>query len=222
VGEVVVFRSRSRRPGPLRFFWYVSDTKLDMLLSQVGEPAWRRVTAELDVDVKLVGLTLGFPNPDRSLAERSRAAKVLVVEECIRQRHGIGDLSASRGYVAGETEMAWRPCTDGETVLFSGHADDVLITLGGSVGNLLGHPPDTGHTGSHPYAIRAALADGGTAHDIATDVRAAAAAIDGTPAQPVRFLALVISRGPLPVGAAHPDYLLATPLYVEAAGDPGL
>jgi hypothetical protein len=119
-----------------------------MLLSQVGEPVWRRVTAELDVDA--------------------------------------------------------------------------LIMLGGSVGNLLGHPPATGHTGSHPYAIRAALADGGTTHDIATDVMAAAAAIDGTPVQPVRFLALVISRGPLPAGAAHPDYLLATPLYVEAAGDPGL
>jgi hypothetical protein len=221
----VAFRSRSRRPVPLRFFWYVSDTKLDMLLSQVGEPAWRRVTAELDLDVTLVGLKLGFPPADRSVAERSRAAKVLVVEECIRRRQGIGDLSASRGYVAGDTEMAWRPCTDGETVLFSGAADDVLIMLGGSAANLLGHPPGAGYTGSHPYAIRAALADsgadGGTAGDIAADVAAAAAAIAGTPVQPVRFLALIIGRGALPAGAARPDYLLATPLYVEAAGDPG-
>ncbi len=212
----MVFRSKSRQSSFLRYFWYVSDTKLDMLLCQIGEPTWRRVTAELDLDVKLVSLRLTRPAADRSLAERSWAEKAAVVEECIRRQQGIGDLTASRGYFVADVEMAWQPCDDNETVLFCGYAGALLLVLGGSIGNLLNHPSKTGQVGSHPYAIRAALRGSGTPGDITGDVQAAALAIRDTPPQPVRSLAIVIQRGLLPAGSVCTEYLLATPLYVEA------
>jgi len=212
----MAFRAR-RQSSPLRYFWYLSDTKLDMLLGQIGEPTWRRVTAELDLDVRLVGLKLTRPARDRSLTERSWAEKAAVVEECIRRQQGIGDLTAGRGYFAADVLMAWQPCDDNETVLFCGHAGPLLLVLGGSIGNLLGHPSQGGQVGSHPYAIRAALRSGDTSGDIAGDMQAAALAFRDTPAQPVRFLAVAIQRGEMPAGSAHAEYLLATPLYVEAA-----
>jgi hypothetical protein len=211
-----VFRSRGRRPGSFRYYWYISDSKLDMLLGQIGERIWRRVTAELHLDVKLVGLKLTLPPADRSLAERSREAKAAVVEECLRRGHAVGDLTAGQGYFEADVEMAWRPCDDNETVLFCGYAGTLLVVLGGSVGNLLGHLSTSGQIGSHPYAIRAALRGNGTPGDIAGDVLAAAMALRDTPAQLVRFLALVTHRGVLPAGAASTEYVLATPLYIEA------
>ena len=213
----MTFRSKSRQSSFLRYFWYMSDSKLDMLLGQIGEPTWRRVTAELNLDVKLVGLKLTRPAAGRSLAERSWTEKAAVVEECIKRQQGIGDLTAVRGYFAAEVEMAWQPCDDNGTVLFCGYAGTLLLVLGGSVGNLLSHPSNTGQIGSHPYAIRAALRGSGTPGDITGDVQAAALAVRDTPAQPVRFLAVVIKRGVLPAGSVCTEYLLATPLYVEAA-----
>ena len=213
----MAFRSKSRQSRPLRYFWYVSDAKLDMLLGSFGESTWRRITAELDLDVKLVGVKLTRPAADRSLAERSWAEKAAVVEECIRRQQGIGDLSATRGYFAAEIELAWEPCDDNETVLFCGHAGPLLLVLGGSVSHLLSHPSKTGHTGSHPYAIRAAMRGSSSPGDIAGDVQAAALAVSDTPPQPVRFLAVVLQRGVLPPRSERTEYLLATPLYVEAA-----
>ena len=215
----MVFRARSRRSTSLRYFWYVSGAKLDMLLGQIGEPAWRRVTAELDLDVKLVGLKLTSPAADRALAERSWGEKVAVVEECLRRRRGIGDLSVGRGYFAAELEMAWQPCDDNETVLFCGCSGTLLLVLGGSIGNLLGHPPQPGQIGSHPYALSAALRGSGALGDIAGDVLAAERAVHGTPRQLVRLLAVAIQRGPLPAGSPYSEYLLGTPLYVEAADE---
>jgi hypothetical protein len=208
---------RSARFARFRYFWYVSDTKLDMLLGQIGEPTWRRVTAELDLDVKLVGLKLTLPAVDRSLAERSWGEKVAVVEECLRRQKGIGDLTVGRGYFAADVEMAWQPCDDNETVLFCGSSGTLLLVLGGSIANLLGHPPQPGQIGSHPYALTAALRGSGVPGDVAGDVQAAERAVRGTPRQPVRFLAVAIQRGPLPAGSMYTEYLLGTPLYVEAA-----
>ncbi len=131
-------------------------------------------TAELDLDVKLVGLKLTRAAADRSLAERSWAEKAAVVEECIRRQQGIGNLAASRGYFTADVEMGWQPCDDNETVVFCGYAGTTLLVLGGSVGNLLSHPSKTGQIGSHPYAIRAALRGNGTPGDIAGDVQASA------------------------------------------------
>jgi len=51
-----VFRRR-RRP-PLRYYLYVSNTKLDMLFEQIDPALRRRISAEAKVDLKLASLTL--------------------------------------------------------------------------------------------------------------------------------------------------------------------
>ncbi|WP_035700912.1 DUF7019 family protein, partial [Glycomyces tenuis] len=48
---------RRKRPA-LRYYLYISDTKLDMLFDQIDPRQRRRLSAEVDVDLKLAGLRL--------------------------------------------------------------------------------------------------------------------------------------------------------------------
>lgn len=209
-----MFRSKADLSSPLRFFVYVSEQKLQMFLDQIDEPVRRSIAAELKVDLKLVSLKLNSSAIDQSQWERGRLAKLAVVEDVIARHHNVEGLAAKRGYFAASVEMDWMPCDDNETVLFCGYHGSLLVVLGGSVSNLWGRPTSSGQLGSHPYTIKAAIRRGGQMADPGADLEAAAAAICCTP-QPVRFLARAISRGPLPRGDA--EYLLGTPLFVEAS-----
>jgi hypothetical protein len=211
----MAIRVKGERASSLRYFVYLSDQKLQMFLDQIPEPVRRGIAAELKLDLKLVSLTLTSPALDRALQERSRMAKLAVVEDYITRHHKVGDLTCTRGYFVADAEMDWKPCDDNETVLFCGYHEALLVVLGGSVSNLLGRPSSPVQIGSHPYTIQAAVRRGSEPGDLGVDLEAAARAVYSTP-QPVRFLARVISRGLLPYGSELAEYLLATPLFIEA------
>jgi cold shock CspA family protein/predicted Ser/Thr protein kinase len=136
------------------------------------------------------------------------------VEEHIGWQFPVGDLAVGEHWIAGRADMDWAPLQDGETVLFCGYAGPLLVALSGSVGHLLGQPSSGARSGSHAYAIKRAIL-GGDAPDRLGEALAATARDTRFAAQPVRFLAQVIKRGPLPGGGPQREFLLATPLYVE-------
>ncbi len=210
-----MFRTRGQRARPPRYFVYISDLKVQMLLEQISEPARRSIAAELKLDLKLISLTLTSPIVDGQQRQQSRMAKLAVVEDYIRRNKHIGDLTSSRGYIAADAELDWKPLDDNETVLFCGCDEKLLIVLGGSVSHLIGRPSSPAQLGSHPHTIHAAVLDGRNAspRDLGRNLQAAAQAICSTP-QPTRFLAHAISRGPLD-GNSQNEFLLATPLFVE-------
>ena len=215
-GLVGVSLMRSKRAGPLRYFIYVSDAKVQMLLDQIDVRVKRSIAAELEIDFKLLSIKLTRSGDDRSLRKSSQVAKLQVVEKYIRRHQAIGDLTARHGYFADDAELDWKPL-DAETVLFCGYAEKLLVVLGGSVSNLIGRAPAKRQIGSHPSTIRAVINKGSGQFpgDLGRDLQAAAGAILESP-QPVRFLARAISRGALPADSADAEYLLGTPLYVEA------
>ena len=212
------FRTRSQKARSLRYFVYISDVKVDMFLEQISEPTRRSIAAELKLDFKLISLTLTGPLVDGQQRKRSRMAKLAVVEDYIRRNHELGDLTSARGYIAADAELDWKPLDDNETVLFCGYEERLLIVLGGSVSHLMGRPSSSAQLGSHPHTIRAAVlgdphaSPAGLGHNL----QLAARAVCTTP-QAVRFIAHVISRGPL-AGDSQSEYLLATPVFVEVIG----
>ncbi len=211
-----MFRARNRQARPLRQLVYVSDLKLQGLVEQIPPPVRRDIAAELKLDLKLVSLTLKSSATRESSVQDSRFAKLVLVEEHMRRSGQLGGPGSKHGYVTTEADMDWMPLDDDETVLFCGYSGTVLLTLGGSVSHLLGHPPSTTHLGSQPYAIRAAIHGAGTPRptDLGRDLLAAAREVCITP-QPVKFLASVIAHGPLPRNPDATEFLLATPLYVQ-------
>jgi cold shock CspA family protein len=198
----------------------VADAKLAGLLDQIDERTRRSILQKLQptlgVGVAHVNLTVQPQSADRSVRNRSRAVQVAVVEEHIRLQFPVGDLAVGEHWIAGRVDMDWAPLQDGETVLFCGYAGPLLVALSGSAGHLLGQPSSGVRSGSHPFAIRRAIL-GGDAPDRLGEALAATARDMRFAAQPVRFLAQVIKRGPLPEGGPQREFLLATPLYVEDA-----
>jgi hypothetical protein len=147
--------------------------------------------------------------------------KLAVIEDYIQRHHHVGDLTSKHGYLAAHAEMGWKPLDDNETVLFCGYAGTLLVVLGGSISHLVGHSSAQMQIGSHPHTIQAAVLYGDEPRDLGRDLEATAQEVCSTP-QPVKFLARIISRGPLHGGSVQAEYLLATPLYVEAVDTPSV
>jgi TIR domain len=79
---------RGRAKPPLRYFVYVSDTKLEMLFEQIDPKLLRRLSVEAKVDLKLAGLTIR--NAEQPTL--TRMAKLNVVERYIDRHHEVGAL----------------------------------------------------------------------------------------------------------------------------------
>jgi hypothetical protein len=132
----------------------------------------------------------------------------------------LGDIASDRDWIAGEAEMGWKPLQDGRTVLFCGEfrsqAGPVLVTLGGSVSNVLGYPTSEEQTGSYASTIREAVSGNGQPERFWHDLETAARQVGAMP-QSVRFLARVLARHDPDESPSGVAMVLATPLYVEHA-----
>jgi serine/threonine protein kinase/sugar lactone lactonase YvrE len=205
---------------PLRSLVYLSDLKLTQILDTIDEQTRRSIATELKIDLKLLSLTLSSTSVDRSLRNRSRVARLTVAERYIRQHLPVGDIASDREWIAGEMEMGWKPLQDGRTVLFCGEfrgqAGSVLVTLGGSVSNVLGYPTSEEQMGSYASTIRDAVSGNGQPERFWHDLETTARHVGAMP-QLVRFLARVLARHDPEEGPSGVAMVLATPLYVEHA-----
>jgi WD40 repeat protein/cold shock CspA family protein len=201
-------------PG-LRSFVYVSEAGLAPFLNQGSKPTDRNLLGSV------TGVTLGWPmsvslerrGPAEAARDRPMTERVALAEKELRRHSGIGDLSATGGWVVGRVDMDWAPLRNSDTVLFCGYAGRLLVVLGGSVGYLTGVTAPSAGTGSHSYAIREAISND-SQENLGADLTATASAICVLP-RTVRFLAYVIRHGPLAGNPTLGEFLLATPLYVE-------
>jgi hypothetical protein len=138
---------RHRQPS-LRYFLYVSDSKLDMLYEQIDPAMRRRISAEVKVDLKLASVTLR--QADQPAA--TRMAKLRVVERYIDTHCQVGDVSApGPAFFRGRLQMQWgwltpteRPDRPSPVVLFRGTAGNDFVLLGGSRGHVLGQHVEDG------------------------------------------------------------------------------
>ena len=162
----------------LRWFVYVSDAKLANLLDEINDRTRRSILEKLQVSLGFnlapVNLTVQSQPANKSLRNRSRAVQVSMVEEYVRQQFKVGDLATGDHWIAGRVDMEWAPLQDGETVLFCGYAGPLLVALNGSVGHLIGQTSSGNRTGSHSYAIRAAVLNGDALESLGDDLVVAA------------------------------------------------
>lgn len=93
---------KSRNIRPLRYYLYISGTKVDMLFDQIDQSILKRISAEVKVDLKVASLTLREEdNPVPSLA-----AKLRIVERFIDLHHNVGTMSEpGQEYFRGKTLM---------------------------------------------------------------------------------------------------------------------
>jgi hypothetical protein len=136
---------KRRSPEPLRYFIYVSDSKLEMLFEQIRPSILKRISAEIKVDLKVAGVTL------QKSEERSpvRMARLRIVERYIEKYHQVGSVQDPGGeYFRGRMNMRWgRLSLWANTpvlpvVFFRGELESRTVMLAGSTRHLLGEPPE--------------------------------------------------------------------------------
>ncbi|MFJ5837427.1 DUF7019 family protein [Streptomyces shenzhenensis] len=207
-----------------RYYLYVSDTKVDMLLSQI-DPKWaRKRVTEVSLGLKMVGArhSVESTSPDRF----ARLERVL---HHLADHGDLGDVDEPGQYVHGVLPMQWGPVADGDTVYFGGHTDRTIVGLGGSTGHVLSTPPAEATAGPRLsgsllptllHQLAALTAEDTAGPDALGTVVRANSQLRG-PAQLVEFVAKRMLHGPCPYPELYPEremsVLLGSPLYVALA-----
>jgi hypothetical protein len=207
----------------MRYYVYVSDTKLDMLYPQIPAKLAARLAWELKLDLKLLGLTLRNNDNDAT-----RYGKLHLVEEYIDQNYEVGWMSEPTSWFRGELPLrsgVFGPQQDDGLLLYGGIGDGLLIGLLGSARHRTGHSadPDQILVG---FSALSALTDvleterGGTPSsdpppvgDMAHEAMELTRGLRG-PAEPCEFLARRLLRTETVYEGAPLTVVLGTPLYV--------
>jgi hypothetical protein len=223
--------SRSHEIDSLRYYLYISDSKLDMLFEQIDQRALKKLSAELKIDLKVASLTLreaDSPAP-------TRIAKLRIVERFIRAHHNVGTIHEPGGeYFSGQLNMRWAHIAGG-LVCFKGTDPESStgIILAGSIYHVLDEVPRSNLQvpRSQLYGIMDILLEvaryGEPRYAAAPTIQRAwwalsrhgreADTFGDLPTQQLDFLAVPLAETPPLKNMKENRIVLATPLYVAMA-----
>lgn len=217
----------------MKYYIYVSDTKVDMLFPQISRNTGERTAVELGVNLKIASAKRTVEHESQD----SRINKLEAVCAHIREAEPVGSIDGPRAWCAGVLDMAWGPITSRNgsptgIVYFAGSTQNTLFALGGSEKHLLGSTPGSGlDLGSISFGLILRLLDVTRLSDQPVppgdgkfffSIIGASRLIQG-PRQRLEFLARTLFHGEYvetrygqePV--TYPHVHLATPIYVALA-----
>jgi hypothetical protein len=230
----------------MRYYVYVSETKVDQLYAQVPDKLRNKIATKLTVDLKVIKAEFQGVQTQESLF-----SKLTIVEQYLEGEGLVGTPDEPKSFFSGTMRLRWgfmdtvmgTELSLDEIVFFSGRTDETVVGLGGSRKHVLG---EVGRTlkpsgsltftlgealgqvnNSEEYSARVGLPDGDEGvRDLEGNYRTDALLDDvaavslGTwnpgPGQPMEFLAKRLAFGPV-----NPNIgkfaILGTPLFVAMA-----
>jgi hypothetical protein len=117
----------------MRYYMYISDAKVDMLLPQVPGAQRQQVAAKLGFDIKLLS---GSLQTERATLD-SRVARAEAVEACILDTESIGTPAQPERWIRGAADARIAHVGDG-AIMFVAETPDWMLALGGSAHHLIG------------------------------------------------------------------------------------
>jgi hypothetical protein len=131
----------------MKFYVYISDSKVDMLLPQVPHAVKKKVATELGIDLKI----LTAKRTATTESDDSRIKRLETVVAFIREFGNVGTVDEPDEYIFDTVPMMWGPYgwwrVDGEPigprpVYFGGSTDKTVFGLGGSARHVIGEIGD--------------------------------------------------------------------------------
>jgi len=116
----------------MKYYLYVSDSKVDMLFPQVPHEIKKKVSMELGVDLKL----LTVKRQTETQSEESRISRLHAVVEFIREFEDLGTPETPGDYVEHAGVVAWGRFR--EVLFLSARVGTTILGLGGSHKHLIG------------------------------------------------------------------------------------
>lgn len=134
----------------MKYYVYISDTKVDMLLAQIPHDTKKKIASEYKVDLKIISAN----RKSEVESEDNRYIRLNTVCEFIRDYGNVGTVNEPSEYIADTLNMRWGPFGDKDPtkaplVYFGGGRSGAVIGLGGSIKHVIGAPGQSEPT-SHP------------------------------------------------------------------------
>lgn len=217
-----------------KYYLYVSDAKVDMMLSQIDPSFRRKRTVEWSLNFKLFGARRGT----ESEIGDNRFARLETVVQYLERFGDLGTVDQPGQFFRGLLPMRWGPLEDPSSFYFGGETQQTVVGLIGSAVHMIG--AESSRSADRPVAwlgyalppltdaLRADR-DHGEIEPRSTETSSSQGAINAVhhantmlrgPEQNLEFLAKRLARGSstLPDEPDHPrsgrHVLLGTPLYV--------
>jgi len=121
----------------LRFYVYISDAKVEMLMAQIPPRALKRIGAELSINLKV--LSVKFTERESLDSRYSRAA---AVTQYLTAQGLVSEVNDSSMYFAVErAPMRWAHVGNPGLVFFAGEIEGSVVFLTGSPHHVIGAAP---------------------------------------------------------------------------------
>ncbi|MGH9215183.1 MAG: DUF7019 family protein [Acidimicrobiales bacterium] len=208
------FLRRTRKP-PVRYYVYLSRTKVEMLFPQISKSFSHELEVELTARTGLLDATVRR-TPDEPVAQL--AAQAAAVEAYLVERDEVGSISEPARYIRGDAPLRYGIVTEyaADLAVFAGSAGAVKLGLIGSPESLVGSVASKKANHSTYYYtlefLNGLASDRFEARERPPYCNSYAEAIDialaalPPPDYRLEFLAKVLH--------SQADTLLATPIYV--------
>jgi hypothetical protein len=134
----------------VKYYVYISDAKVDMLLPQVPHKLKKKVATEFKVDLKVFSASL---KTDKDL-EENRLSRLEAVVRHVRENESVGSIESPSDYFGGTIRMRWGPFSlereegltlgnseresDSPIVYFASSTESSQVGLGGSAKHVVG------------------------------------------------------------------------------------
>jgi hypothetical protein len=122
----------------MKYYVYVSDTKLDMLYAQIPQNILKKISADLGINLGFVSLSLKEKKDDFQGQETARYKKLEVVTNYIKKNFPVGSIDSPKEYFEGTIQMRWGDYMDTGMVYFGGNTDQTWLGLAGSSYHVIG------------------------------------------------------------------------------------
>lgn len=125
----------------MKYYVYVSDAKVDMLLPQIPQTLKKKIATEFKIDLKILGASR------RTEVEEAdnRFTRLEAVCNYIREYGNVGSVDEPDEYVSGSLVMRWGPIAvnpaspeESVVVYFAGETESTVVGLGGSMKHVIG------------------------------------------------------------------------------------
>jgi Family of unknown function (DUF7019) len=173
-----------------RYYLYISDTKVDMMVAQIDPGLTRKRTTQVSLNLKIFGAKRG----SETLAGADRIARLERVVRFLVDFGDLGLVDEPGQFFGGLMPMRWGPFLGTSLIYFGGHTDRTVVGLGGSGKHVLGASGQVGEE-AVPRSMTPALLEGLTAEPEIADLLGTGTGFDGDTLRAVE-LATARLRGP--------------------------
>ena len=134
----------------MKYYIYISDAKVDMLFPQVPHAIKKKVATEFGIDLKV----LVAKRTVESESEDNRISRLEAVVSFIREYGNLGSVDKPGEYFEDTLPMRFLSITSGQPFVYlSGHTEETIVGLGGSVQHMIGGVPNANSPISSSYAF---------------------------------------------------------------------